>query len=433
MTETMNAPAPEARVDSFGGRISGLSRSQRVLGAGLLVMLVMSIARVIADANDLTSSGTVAATLRLSAPLVCAGLAALWAERVGIVNIGVEGMMILGTWAGGFGAWKYGPWVGLLLGVIAGSIGGLIHALAVVRFNVDHVISGVAINIFAPGAARFLSEQIFTPHGGGASNSPPQKSTIPSINLPFISGGRLFGWRSPDITGWFERRHWFLISDIASLIRGVGRDVSFATLIILLLVPLSAWILWRTRFGLRLRSSGEAPYAASSLGVNISRVRYQGMAISGALAGLGGAFLSVVASSVYREGQTGGQGFIGLATNIFGNWRPAGVLSGGVLFGFATALRLRDAKNVPALFLVLAMALLIMGILVLRKRRMIAGTVCVVFAILAAIGFVTINELPQALTFITPHVITLIVLATASQRLRPPAYSGRPYREGESH
>ena len=187
--------------------------------------------------------------------------------------------------------------------------------------------------------------------------------------MPFISGGRLFGWRSPDVTGWFERRHWFLISDIAALIRGVGRDVSFATLIILLLVPLSAWILWRTQFGLRLRSSGEAPYAASSLGVNISRVRYQGMAISGALAGLGGAFLSVVASSVYREGQTGGQGFIGLATTIFGNWRPAGVLSGGVLFGFATALRLRDAKNVPALFLVLAMALLIMGILALRKRH----------------------------------------------------------------
>jgi simple sugar transport system permease protein len=401
--------------------------------AMLAGLTVMAVARELANANDLTSSGTVAATLRLSAPLICAGLAALWAERVGIVNIGIEGMMILGTWFGAFGAWKYGPWIGLLLGILGGMVGGLIHAVATVRFNVDHVISGVAINILAAGATRFLSDQVFTPAGGSVSQSPPQRSAIQSIDLPFITGGRLFGWRSPDITGWFERRHWFLISDIASVIRGVGREVSFATLIVLALVPLSAWILWRTRFGLRLRSSGEAPYAASSLGVNISRLRYQGMAVSGALAGLGGAFLSVVASNGYREGQTGGQGFIGLATTIFGNWRPTGVLSGAILFGFATALRLRDVKNVPALFLVMAIALAVVGLLALRKRHIVVGVVAIVCAILAAVGFATINEIPQSLTFITPHVITLIVLATATQRLRPPAFAGRPYREGESH
>ncbi|MGZ4771108.1 MAG: ABC transporter permease, partial [Ilumatobacteraceae bacterium] len=133
MTKTMTAPVPPGPVENIAGRVRGLNRTQRAVGAGLLVMTVMSIARVIANANDLTSSGTVASTLRLSAPLICAGLAALWAERVGIVNIGIEGMMILGSWAGGFGAWKYGPWVGLLLGIIAGSIGGLIHALATVR------------------------------------------------------------------------------------------------------------------------------------------------------------------------------------------------------------------------------------------------------------------------------------------------------------
>lgn len=433
MSQAVIASVPEGPLERLTGRVTSLNRAQRVIGVGLLVMLVMTIARVIANANDLTSSGTVAATLRLSAPLICAGLAALWAERVGIVNIGIEGMMILGTWGGGYGAWKWGPWEGLLLGVIMGSVGGLIHALATVRFNVDHVISGVAINIFAPGATRFLSEQIFTNHGGGASNSPPQKSAIEVINLPFISGGRLFGWRTPDVAGWFERRHWFLVSDVAALIRGIGRDVSFATLIILALVPLSAWILWRTRFGLRLRSSGEAPFAAASLGVNIPRLRYQAMAVSGALAGLGGAFLAVVAANLYREGQTGGQGFIGLATTIFGNWRPFGVLSGAMLFGFATALRLRDVKNVPALFLVLAMALLVIGLLSLRKRRVAGGTIVLVLAVLAAIRGATINEIPQSLTFITPHVITLIVLTTASQRLRPPAFSGRPYRAGEAH
>jgi simple sugar transport system permease protein len=431
MSQTLVASVPEGPLERLTDRFGTVSKSQRIFGLAIVVMLVMSIARVIANANDLTSSGTVAATLRLSAPLICAGLAALWSERVGIVNIGVEGMMILGTWGGAYGAWKFGPWWGLLFGVIAGSIGGLIHALAVVRFNVDHVISGVAINIFAPGAARFLSEQVFTGHGGGASNSPPQKSAIEVVNLPFISGGRLFGWRTPDVAGWFERRHWFLISDIAALIRGIGRDVSFATLIILALVPVSAWILWRTRFGLRLRSSGEAPHAAASLGVNIPRLRYQALAVSGALAGLGGAFLSVVAANLYREGQTGGQGFIGLATTIFGNWRPVGVLSGAMLFGFATALRLRDVKNVPALFLVLAMALVVVGLLALRKRHFVGGAVSIGFAVLAAVGFATIDELPQSLTFITPHVITLIVLATASQRLRPPAFSGRPYRAGE--
>jgi simple sugar transport system permease protein len=433
MSQAVIASVPEGPLERLSGRLGTLSRGQRMIGAGVVVMLVMTIARVVADANDLTSSGTVAATLRLSAPLICAGLAALWSERVGIVNIGVEGMMILGTWAGGYGAWKWGPWEGLVLGIVAGCVGGLIHALAVVRFNVDHVISGVAINIFAPGAARFLSEQLFTAHGGGASNSPPQKSAIQSINLPFISGGRLFGWKSPDVAGWFEKRHWFFISDVASLIRGIGRDVSFATLIVLALVPLSAWILWRTRFGLRMRSSGEAPHAAASLGVNISRVRYQALAVSGALAGLGGAFLSVVAANLYREGQTGGQGFIGLATTIFGNWRPTGVLSGAALFGFATALRLRDVKNVPALFLVLAMALTVIAILALRRRHMLGGAVALGFAILAAVGFATIDKIPQSLTFITPHVITLIVLATASQRLRPPAFSGRPYRAGEAH
>ncbi len=433
MTDTLAPPAPEGLVDQWVDRFRRLPKSQRIMLAMLAGLTVMAVARELANANDLTSSGTVAATLRLSAPLICAGLAALWAERVGIVNIGIEGMMILGTWFGAFGAWKYGPWIGLLLGILGGMVGGLIHAVATVRFNVDHVISGVAINILAAGATRFLSDQVFTPAGGSVSQSPPQRSAIQSIDLPFITGGRLFGWRSPDITGWFERRHWFLISDIASVIRGVGREVSFATLIVLALVPLSAWILWRTRFGLRLRSSGEAPYAASSLGVNISRLRYQGMAVSGALAGLGGAFLSVVASNGYREGQTGGQGFIGLATTIFGNWRPTGVLSGAILFGFATALRLRDVKNVPALFLVMAIALAVVGLLALRKRHIVVGVVAIVCAILAAVGFATINEIPQSLTFITPHVITLIVLATATQRLRPPAFAGRPYREGESH
>lgn len=431
---TIIEPAPTGPADRWLGRYRALTRWQRPLVLAFFGLTMLAVVRVVAGANDLTSSGTVAATLRVSAPLICAGLAALWAERVGIVNIGIEGMMILGTWFGAFGAWKYGPWVGLLLGILGGALGGLIHALATVRFNVDHVISGVAINILAAGATNFLSAKAFVGHqGGGLSQSPPQKSPIPSINTPFLAGGRLFGWRSPDVMRWIEKRHWFLISDASSLIRGLTRDLSLATVIVLALVPLSAWMLWRTRFGLRLRSSGEAPAAAASLGINIGRLRYMGMAISGGLAGLGGAFLSIVAANVFREGQTGGQGYIGLATTIFGNWRPTGVLSGSMLFGFASALRLRDEKNIPALFLVLAIGLGIIAVVAFRKRRIVAASVALICAVLAAIGFTTIDKIPQSLTFMTPHVITLIVLATATQRLRPPAHAGQPYRAGESH
>lgn len=435
MNQTIAPPsASTSAIDRWTIGYKALPRLQRALLLAFIGLTVLAIVRVLAGANDLTSSGTVSATLRVSAPLICAGLAALWAERVGIVNIGIEGMMILGTWFGAFGAWKFGPWVGLLLGILGGMMGGMLHALATVRFNVDHVISGVAINIMAFGATNFLSAQAFVGHqGGGLSQSPPQKAPIPSFNLPVIAGAKVFGWKSPDVSGWIEKRHWFLVSDIASVVRGLAHDLSLATVIVLALVPLSAWVLWRTRFGLRLRSSGEAPYAASSLGVNIPRLRYMGMAISGALAGLGGAFLSVVAANIFREGQTGGQGFIGLATTIFGNWKPTGVLSGAVLFGFASALRLRDVKNIPALFLVLAIALTLIAILAYRKRRTIAASIALVFGILAAIGFATIDKIPQSLTFMTPHVITLIVLATATQRLRPPAHDGLPYHEGESH
>lgn len=434
MTQTITATTPTSAVDRLTTRYRALPKLHRALLLAFVGLTVLAVVRVIAGANDLTSSGTVSATLRVSAPLICAGLAALYAERVGIVNIGIEGMMILGTWFGAFGAWKYGPWVGLLLGILGGAFGGMIHAVATVRFNVDHVISGVAINILAGGATNFLSAQAFVGHqGGGLSQSPPQKSAIPSLNLPVIAGGKMFGWTSPDVSGWIEKRHWFLVSDAASLVRGLAHDLSLATLIVLALVPLSAWVLWRTRFGLRLRSSGEAPHAAASLGVNIPRVRYIGMAISGSLAGLGGAFLSVVAANIFREGQTGGQGFIGLATTIFGNWRPTGVLSGSILFGFASALRLRDVKNIPALFLVVAIALALIAIVAYRKRRTIAASVALVFGILAAIGFATIKEIPQSLTFMTPHVITLIVLATATQRLRPPAHDGLPYHAGEGH
>ena len=409
------------------------SATRAVVMAGTLFVL-LSFTRLITSGDDLTSSGTVGTTLRVTTPILLAGLAGLWAERVGIVNIAIEGMIILGTWFGGWGAWKFGPWTGLLLAVIAGSIGGLIHAVAVVRFNVNHVISGVAINLFAFGAMRYLSELVYTPDtGGGISKSPQQKAAIPRINVPFLAGGKIGGWKSPDMLGWLERRHWFLIGDLGGVLRGLVFNVSWASVIALAMVPLTAWILWRTRFGLRVRSSGEAPAAAETLGVKVTPLRYIALAISGALAGFGGGFLSIVSNNYYQQGSSGNRGFIGLATTIFGNWRPSGVLGGATLFGFAEALQLVGPDSLPKLFLFLSFVCGLALIMSLVRRKLVPAVNGAVAGAVFLIGYLTINEVPEPLTKAAPYLLTLIVLATASQRLRPPAHAGLPYRSGEDH
>ncbi|MEZ5215629.1 MAG: hypothetical protein R2715_03305 [Ilumatobacteraceae bacterium] len=227
--------------------------------------------------------------------------------------------------------------------------------------------------------------------------------------------------------GWFERQRWFLVADVAGLLRGLLDNLSLATLIGLLLVPATWFVLWRTKFGLRIRSSGEAPEAAESLGVNVFRLRYWGVLISGGFAGLGGGYLSIVSSSYYRQGQTAGRGFIGLATMIFGNWRPTGLLAGAGLFGFSEALKLRRDDSLPALFLFVFFVAVVFVIAALLRQRMAA----VAAAVVAGLGFLflylQVDEPPESLTQAAPYLVTLIVLATASQRLRPPAHAGQPY------
>ena len=313
-------------------------------------------------------------------------------------------------------------------------IGGLIHAIGTIRFGIDQVISGVVINLLALSGGRFLSELAFVGEvQGGISQSPPQKRGIPIIDIPFLAGGDLFGWDTPDMFGWLEERQWFLLGDLAGIGRGLTGGVSMASLLALAMVPLSAWVLWRTAFGLRMRSSGENPWAGESLGVNINRVRYQALVISGGLAGLGGGFLSIVSSSFYRQGQTAGRGFIGLATAIFGNWTPSGILGGAALFGYSEGIKLVAGGSLTGLFLFVALIGLTVTLssLVLHKqqRALIAAAVGVV----AWVGYLTIAEVPESLTQGLPYFITLVVLATASQRLRPPSANGVPYRPGEAH
>lgn len=430
-TTTTTTAAPDSVLLTFLGKAS---RPRTVLFAGG-AFLLLSLTRVITDGGDLTSSQTASTTLLVTIPILLAGLAALWAERVGIVNIGIEGMMIFGTWFGGWGAWKFGPWVGLLLGILAGSVGGLIHAVAVVQFNVNHIISGVAINLFAFGAMRYMSELVYTAdiQGAGISQSPQQKYPIPRVNLPFLAGGTLGDWKSPDVLGWLEKKAWFVIGDLAGIVRGLVFNVSWASLIALALVPASSWVLWRTRFGLRVRSSGESPSAAESLGVKVTGLRYTAMLISGAFAGFSGAFLAIVSSSYYRQGQTASRGFIGIVANIFGNWRPAGVLGGAALFGFAEALQLVGPSSLPKLFLFLTFVCGLLVLMSLVRKRLVPAINGIVAGALFLAVYLEVNKVPEPLTKAAPYLLTLIVLASASQRLRPPAHAGMQYRSGEGH
>jgi general nucleoside transport system permease protein len=357
-------------------------------------------------------------------PIGLAALGGLFSERAGVVNIGLEGMMILGTWGAGWAGYQWG-WVGAVVGgMVFGAAGGLLHAITTVTFGVDHVVSGVAINILAAGVVRFLSELLFTEGtGGGPTQSPSLASDPPSFSLPVLSSG-------PDLLSGLERQHWFLVSDLAGLLRGLTNGVGLLTLLAVLLVPVSYLLLWHTAFGLRLRSCGENPAAADSLGVPVYRLKYLAVVVSGALAGLGGVFLVFVAG-IYREGQTGGRGFIGLAALIFGNWRPGGLAAGAGLFGFADALQLRSQTAVVALLLLIAVLLAVLAVHQAVRRRLLQAVIAGVFAVAALVGFLTIDRLPEGIVFFTPHLTTLLVLSLASQRLRMPKADGLVYRRGE--
>ena len=412
-------------------RLASARRRQRFLAIGLGLFVLLSVVRWLTDSPDLTSSGTVGTTMRLAVPIGLAALGGLWSERSGIVNIGLEGMMILGTWFGAWGAWQYGVWWGVAIGVAGGMTAGLLHALATVTFNVDHIISGVAIITLAGGIARYLSVEVYTGVPGGGATQSPRVEGAGVFDVPILAGGNLFGWDSPDVLGSLEDRHWLVVSDLAGVLRGVTHNLSYLTLIAILLVPITWWVLWRTVFGLRVRSCGEHPTAADSLGVAVNRTRYFALMISGGLAGLAGAFLAIEAAGVYRQGQTQGKGFIGLAAMIFGNWLPAGAAAGAVLFGFADALNLRDKSAVHALLLFVAVAALVYAVVQLRRRNWVTAGVTGGLGLLTGLWFLTTDEVPVEFVQMTPYVVTLLVLAVATQRLRPPAHDGRPWRKGQ--
>jgi general nucleoside transport system permease protein len=414
------------------GVLRASDRAQQTLMLLAVAFVALSLVADLTDSQELTSVGTFGAMLRLTVPILLAGLGGLWAERAGVVNIGLEGMMILGTWFGAWAGFELGPWWGAALGVVGGGLGGLLHAIGTVTFGIDHVVSGVAINILAAGVARFLSVIFFTGQGGGATQSPQVSGNVGRFTLPFIAGGELFGWRSPDLMGWLAERNWFLLSDLGALLKGFTSNLSWLTVIAILLVGVTFYVLWRTPVGLRLRSVGEHPVAAESLGVRVYSLKYAAVVVSGGLAGLGGAFLVLEQARIYREGQTGGRGFIGLASTIFGNWRPGGVAAASGLFGYADALQLRSRTAVHGLLLFVTIGLMLAAIWFgVRKARPGVAVILIAVAGLFYWWYSVTDTIPRQFIFFLPHVTTLLVLSFAAQRLRPPAADGVRYRRGQ--
>jgi simple sugar transport system permease protein len=300
--------------------------------------------------------GLIAATLRTATPLIFAGIGGVFSERSGVVNIGLEGMMTMGAFFAVTGTYVTGnPVVGIVFGVIAGMLIALIHAFLSINLRADQVISGTAINLFSSALASFLIMKIFNT-GGQTNIVASLPYNVPNVikNIPILG---------PIISG----INWFVI-------------------IAIILVFVANYVLFKTPLGLRIRSVGEHPKAADTLGVNVYKIRYLCVLLSGALAGLGGAAL-VGITPVYREGMVAGRGFIALAAMIFGNWKPFGTLWACLLFAFGGS-----------------------------------------FEIFAQ-GFSW--NLPPEFYSAIPYVLTMLALAGFVGKTTAPAADGQPYEKGQ--
>ena len=256
-------------------------------------------------------SALFASMLRFATPLIFAALGGMIAERSGVTNVGLEGMMLMGAFFGIMGADKLGSWwLGLAVGILSGGAMALIHAIWSVHFRADQIISGFAINFLALGLTGYLFIDIY-----GQEGTPTDIESIPNVRLAFLDDVPFVG----DIFGNLNLMIW----------------------IALFLVPLSWLVLFKTPLGLRTRAVGEHPRAADTVGIDVYAVRYGAVVASGMLAAAGGAYLSIGFVNSFNENMTAGRGFIALAAVIFGNWRPFGAAAACLLFGFSSALAQR--------------------------------------------------------------------------------------------
>jgi general nucleoside transport system permease protein len=257
-----------------------------------------------------------ASTIRLSVPLVLAALAGLWSERSGIVDIGLEGKMLAAAFAAAASAAYFqSAWIGLVIAILVSLVFALVHGYAAINQRGNQVVSGVAINMLAAGLAVVLGNTWFKE--GGRTPALPDTARFMPINLPGASALS----QVP------------VLGDLMKVISGHS-VLTYATV---LLVPLTAWALAKTRFGLRLRAVGENPHAVDTAGISVARLRYEAVIIAGILCGIAGAFLSTSLSASFVRDMTAGRGFMALAALIFANWRAWPALYACLLFGFLQA------------------------------------------------------------------------------------------------
>ena len=287
----------------YGAVASGL------LGIGLGILATRS---GVGNLNQVFDAQLIAQTFAFTTPLVFAAIGGIFSERSGVVNIGLEGMMLMGAFWGVYGADKGGSWVvGILVGMGVGGFLALVYGFFAIQLRADQIVGGTAVNFLALGITGYFFFQLYNGNyiHSGVSN-------IPNVTIPWISGQHFLG---PAI-GHLSVMVW----------------AGFA------LVILSYVVLFKTPIGLRIRACGEHPRAADTVGINVYAVRYCCVVLSGILAALGGVYLSDgIGGGTFINNMTGGRGFIALAAVIFGNWRPAGAFGAALLFGFSSAIALR--------------------------------------------------------------------------------------------
>jgi ABC-type uncharacterized transport system permease subunit len=313
LLDTLIAPLVFAAIAVVLGILAIRGGETRLGGLALFAASVGGLSGVLfantdtATVENIVTAGLFASTLRFATPLVLGGLGGVICERSGVVNIAIEGMMLMGCFWGFWASTESLSWeVGLLAAMAAGGVSALIHAFFSIHLGGNQIISGTAINILALGVTSFAYRSLI------GSSGTPDVDRIPTLHLPGIADIPFLG----DIIG----------------------DLNLMVWLMFVLVVLIWILLTRTPWGLRLRAVGEHPRAAYTVGINVYRVRYIAVVSSGVLAGMAGAFLSFGFGSSFNENMTNGRGFIALAAVVFGNWRPFGVLWAALLFGFASAL-----------------------------------------------------------------------------------------------
>jgi general nucleoside transport system permease protein len=342
--------------------IAAAPRGERRLGWGAIVVGIIAILGAIwlqsvqsSTIDNVLTAGLLASTLRFATPLAFAAMGGIFSERSGVVNIGLEGMMLMGAFFSVWGSIWSGSWViGLLMAMVFGGLLAFVHAFFSIHLRADQIVSGFAVNLMALGLTGYLFSSIY------ASGIPSGVSRVPNVTL-----------------GWLDH-----IPAVGNFLVGVFGELNLLVWLMFGVVIASYIVLFKTPIGLRIRSVGEHPRAADTVGISVYGVRYAAVTLSGVLAALGGSFLSIGFTGTFAENMTSGRGFIALAAVIFGKWRPGWAFAATLLFGFGFAL------SIP-----------------LQREA----------------------DISENLISTLPYVLTLIALVGIIGRSIPPAAVGRPY------